>query len=104
VIVSFGGQTPLKLARALEANGYRILGTSTEGIDLAEDRKRFGALLDDLKIACPAYGTALRPGDALVVAHRIGYPVLVRPSYVLGGRAMEIFTVTRDCRNTWAGR
>ncbi len=90
VIVSFGGQTPLKLAKSLEANGYAILGTSTEGIDLAEDRKRFGALLDELKIACPAYGTASTIDKALAAAHRIGYPVLVRPSYVLGGRAMEI--------------
>ncbi len=90
VIVSFGGQTPLKLAHALEANGYAILGTTTEGIDLAEDRKRFGALLDELHIACPAYGTASDLAGALDVAHRIGYPVLVRPSYVLGGRAMEI--------------
>jgi carbamoyl-phosphate synthase large subunit len=90
VIVSFGGQTPLKLAKALESYGYKILGTTTEGIDLAEDRKRFGALLDELKIACPAYGTASGLDDALVIAHRIGYPVLVRPSYVLGGRAMEI--------------
>jgi carbamoyl-phosphate synthase large subunit len=90
VIVSFGGQTPLKLAKALEANGYAILGTSTEGIDLAEDRKRFGGLLDELKIACPPYGTASDLEGALAAAKRIGYPVLVRPSYVLGGRAMEI--------------
>ncbi|MBK7257729.1 MAG: carbamoyl-phosphate synthase large subunit [Ignavibacteriae bacterium] len=90
LIVSFGGQTPLKLAKALEANGYRILGTTTEGIDLAEDRKRFGALLDELKIACPPYGTAFDLDGALAIAKRIGYPVLVRPSYVLGGRAMEI--------------
>jgi carbamoyl-phosphate synthase large subunit len=90
LIVSFGGQTPLKLAKPLEAHGYRILGTSTEGIDLAEDRKRFGALLDELKINCPAYGTASDLDGALAAAHRIGYPVLVRPSYVLGGRAMEI--------------
>ena len=62
LIVSFGGQTPLKLAKALEANGYKILGTTTEGIDLAEDRKRFGALLDELKIACPPYGTAIGSG------------------------------------------
>jgi carbamoyl-phosphate synthase large subunit len=90
LIVSFGGQTPLKLAKPLESYGYRILGTSTEGIDLAEDRKRFGALLDELKIKCPAYGTASDLEGALKAAHRIGYPVLVRPSYVLGGRAMEI--------------
>jgi carbamoyl-phosphate synthase large subunit len=90
VIVSFGGQTPLKIAKALEANGVKILGTSTEGIDLAEDRKRFGALLSELKIPCPPYGTASDMVGALEVAKRVGYPVLVRPSYVLGGRAMEI--------------
>jgi carbamoyl-phosphate synthase large subunit len=90
VIVSFGGQTPLKIAHALEANGVKILGTSTEGIDLAEDRERFGRLLDSLGIPCPSYGTATDLPGALEVAHRVGYPVLVRPSYVLGGRAMEI--------------
>jgi carbamoyl-phosphate synthase large subunit len=90
VIVSFGGQTPLKIAKALEANGVKILGTSTEGIDLAEDRKRFGALLEELEIPCPPYGTAHDLPGALEVARRVGYPVLVRPSYVLGGRAMEI--------------
>jgi carbamoyl-phosphate synthase large subunit len=90
VIVSFGGQTPLKIAKALEANGVRILGTSTEGIDLAEDRKRFGTLLDELAIPCPPYGTASELKGALSVAGKVGYPVLVRPSYVLGGRAMEI--------------
>lgn len=90
VIVSFGGQTPLKLAKALEANGIKILGTSTEGIDVAEDRERFGKLIDELKIPCPPYGAASNLQGALEVAHRIGYPVLVRPSYVLGGRAMEI--------------
>ncbi len=90
VIVSFGGQTPLKIAKALEANGVKILGTSTEGIDLAEDRKRFGRLLDELQIPCPPYGTAFDTAGALMVAEKVGYPVLVRPSYVLGGRAMEI--------------
>ena len=90
VIVSFGGQTPLKIAKGLEANGVRILGTSTDGIDLAEDRKRFGKLLDELKIPCPPYGTASNIDEALAISARIGYPVLVRPSYVLGGRAMEI--------------
>ncbi len=90
VIVSFGGQTPLKLAKALEAQGVRILGTSPEGIDLAEDRKRFGHLLDELKIPCPEYGTAFDLDSALAVTRRISYPVLIRPSYVLGGRAMEI--------------
>ncbi len=90
VIVSFGGQTPLKLAKALEAQGVKILGTSPEDIDLAEDRKRFGALLDRLAIPCPPYGTAFDAVSAAEVTSRIGYPVLVRPSYVLGGRAMEI--------------
>jgi carbamoyl-phosphate synthase large subunit len=90
VIVSFGGQTPLKIAKALEANGVRILGTSTDGIDIAEDRKRFGTLLDELAIPCPPYGTASDLASALSVARKVGYPVLVRPSYVLGGRAMEI--------------
>lgn len=90
VIVSFGGQTPLKLAKALEEYGFRILGTSPEGIDLAEDRERFGALLRKLRIPHPRYGTAYSVGNAVLVAEQIGYPVLVRPSYVLGGRAMEI--------------
>ena len=90
LIVSFGGQTPLKLAKALEAHGFTILGTSTEGIDLAEDRKRFGALIDELGIPCPPYGTASSLPEALDITRRIGFPVLVRPSYVLGGRAMEI--------------
>ncbi len=90
VIVSFGGQTPLRIAKALEENGVRILGTSPEGIDLAEDRERFGALLRKLKIPHPKYGTAYSVSNAVLVAEQIGYPVLVRPSYVLGGRAMEI--------------
>lgn len=90
VIISFGGQTPLKIAKDLEKNGVKIFGTSPEGIDIAEDRKRFGQLLEELKIPCPAYGTASSVEDAVAVADRIGYPVLVRPSYVLGGRAMEI--------------
>ncbi|MBX2992772.1 MAG: carbamoyl-phosphate synthase large subunit [Bacteroidetes bacterium] len=90
IIVSFGGQTPLKIAKALEANGFKIIGTSTEGIDLAEDRKRFGKLLKDLEIPCPPWGTASNIDEALEITAAIGYPVLVRPSYVLGGRAMEI--------------
>jgi carbamoyl-phosphate synthase large subunit len=90
VIVSFGGQTPLKIAKALEANGVRILGTSPESIDIAEDRERFGNLLKKLKISHPKYGTAYSVSNAVLVAEQIGYPVLVRPSYVLGGRAMEI--------------
>ena len=90
VVVSFGGQTPLKLAKALEENGVRVLGTAPDGIDIAEDRERFGALLRKLKIQHPRYGTAYSVQDAVLVAREIGFPVLVRPSYVLGGRAMEI--------------
>jgi carbamoyl-phosphate synthase large subunit len=90
VIVQFGGQTPLKLALPLQRAGVPIIGTSPESIDLAEDRKRFGKLLDDLGIRQPENGTAKSFGEALVVAERIGYPLLVRPSYVLGGRAMAI--------------
>ena len=90
VIVSFGGQTPLKISKALEENGVRILGTSPEGIDLAEDRERFGALLRKLNVPHPKYGTAYSVSNAALVAEQIGFPVLVRPSYVLGGRAMEI--------------
>jgi carbamoyl-phosphate synthase large subunit len=90
VIVSFGGQTPLKIAKALEANGIKVLGTSPESIDIAEDRERFGSLLKKLKIPHPKYGTAYSVSNAVLVAEQIGYPVLIRPSYVLGGRAMEI--------------
>ncbi len=90
VVVSFGGQTPLKIAKALEDHGIRILGTSPEGIDLAEDRERFGSLLRKLSIPHPKYGTAYSVTNAVLVAEQITYPVLIRPSYVLGGRAMEI--------------
>ncbi|HYY73633.1 MAG TPA: carbamoyl-phosphate synthase large subunit, partial [Solirubrobacterales bacterium] len=90
VIVQFGGQTPLKLAGALEEAGARLLGTPVEAIDLAEDRGRFGALLRRLGIAHPPYGTALSADEAAVIADDVGFPLLVRPSYVLGGRAMEI--------------
>jgi carbamoyl-phosphate synthase large subunit len=90
VLVTFGGQTPLKLARALEDAGVPILGTEPEAIDLAEDRKRFSAVLDRLGIAYPAAGTAYTTDEAVVVAQRIGFPLLVRPSYVLGGRGMVI--------------
>lgn len=90
VIVSFGGQTPLKIAKELERNGLKILGTSSKDIDIAEDRKKFGKMLDNLNIPKPEYGTAKTLRTALRIANRIGYPVLVRPSYVLGGRAMEI--------------
>jgi carbamoyl-phosphate synthase large subunit len=90
VIVQFGGQTPLNLSQRLRAAGVKIIGTSPDSIDLAEDRKQFGKLLDGLKIPQSAGGTATSVEEALAVANRIGYPVLVRPSYVLGGRAMVI--------------
>src|ERR1700732_2506008 len=90
VIVQFGGQTPLNLALDLKANGVPIIGTPPESIDLAEDRRRFGRLLDEMHIPQPRNGTALNPEDAARVAQEIGVPVLVRPSYVLGGRAMVI--------------
>ena len=90
VVVTFGGQTPLKLSKKLHEFGAPIIGTSHEGIDLAEDRKRFGALLQDLAIPCPEWGTVLNADEAALIAQQIGYPVLVRPSYVLGGRAMHI--------------
>jgi len=90
VIVQFGGQTPLNLALPLKGAGVPIIGTSPESIDLAEDRKRFGKLLEELDIPQPSGGTATSVDEALQVADRIGYPVLVRPSYVLGGRAMVI--------------
>jgi carbamoyl-phosphate synthase large subunit len=90
VIVQFGGQTPLKLAQALEDAGIPILGTSPDAIDLAEDRERFSALVEKLGLKQPANGIARSRDEAVAVANRIGYPVLMRPSYVLGGRAMEI--------------
>jgi carbamoyl-phosphate synthase large subunit len=90
VVVQLGGQTPLRLARALAKEGVRILGTSSDAIDAAEDRKRFEALARELGVEQPPSGTASSVEEAVVVAKRVGYPVLVRPSYVLGGRAMEI--------------
>jgi carbamoyl-phosphate synthase large subunit len=90
VVVQFGGQTPLKLAAGLDAAGVPILGTSIDAIDLAEDRSRFGALLDRLGYSAPPYATATSPDEALERAPDVGFPLLVRPSYVLGGRAMEI--------------
>ncbi len=90
VVIQFGGQTPLRLALPLQRAGVKILGTSPDAIDLAEDRRRFSALLDELGIPQPESGTATSLEEAKVVAERIGYPVLVRPSYVLGGRAMAI--------------
>ncbi|MGN0035506.1 MAG: carbamoyl-phosphate synthase large subunit, partial [Coriobacteriales bacterium] len=90
VVVTLGGQTPLKLAHALEEAGVTIMGTKPDAIDLAEDRERFSRLLDDLGIDYPAAGVANSYTEALEVAHRIGFPLLVRPSYVLGGRGMVI--------------
>lgn len=90
VIVQFGGQMPLKLAIPLEKAGVKILGTSPNNIDLAEDRKRFGCLLNKLEIRQPENGTANTTKEALKIANEIGYPLLIRPSYVLGGRGMEI--------------
>ena len=90
VVIQFGGQTPLKLARAIEAAGFRILGTPFEAVDLAEDRERFAALCDGLGIQVPEWGMAASADEAVEVAERVGYPVLVRPSYVLGGRSMRV--------------
>ncbi|MBU1705972.1 carbamoyl-phosphate synthase large subunit [Patescibacteria group bacterium] len=98
VIVQFGGQTPLNLARGLEAAGAPILGTSPDAIDRAEDRKRFQEIVNRLKLRQPDNDTAMDTDEAIRVAERIGYPVLVRPSYVLGGRSMEIIYDTESLR------
>jgi carbamoyl-phosphate synthase large subunit len=90
VLVQFGGQTPLKIAGRLLKAGAPIIGTSPKNIDLAEDREKFGKILKELKILCPKYGTGKTLEEVIKVADKIGYPVLARPSYVLGGRAMEI--------------
>jgi carbamoyl-phosphate synthase large subunit len=103
VVIQFGGQTPLKLARELEAAGFRILGTPFEAVDLAEDRERFGGVLRELGIACPEWGIAASGAEAVDIAERIGYPVLVRPSYVLGGRAMRVCHDADDVRTAFAG-
>jgi carbamoyl-phosphate synthase large subunit len=109
VLVQFGGQTPLNIARALSEAGAPIWGTSVDTIDLAEDRKQFSALMRQLEIEQPENGTALSREEALAVANRIGYPVLVRPSYVLGGRGMAIvfsdaeLTQWLDERIEWTG-
>ena len=90
IIIQFGGQTPLKLAKSLKDAGCEIFGTSPENIDLAEDREKFGKILNDLKIKHPQYGVAYSVEESVEVAKKIGFPALVRPSYVLGGRGMEI--------------
>ena len=96
VIVQYGGQTPLKLARALEAAGVPIIGTSPDSIDIAEDRERFQKLLNRLGLLQPPNRTARTDAEAITMANEIGYPLVVRPSYVLGGRAMEIVHEQRD--------
>ena len=96
VIVQYGGQTPLKLSRALEANGVPIIGTSPDSIDLAEDRERFQQLIEKLGLIQPANRTARTQEQAIALADEIGYPLVVRPSYVLGGRAMEIVYNSED--------
>jgi len=98
VIVMFGGQTPLKLAEGLKEAGIPLLGTPVEAIDAAEDRGKFGALIDRLGIKPPPYGTALSAEEAEAIASEIGYPLLVRPSFVLGGRAMEICYSNEDLK------
>jgi carbamoyl-phosphate synthase large subunit len=90
VVIQFGGQTPLKLARAIEAAGFRILGTPFDAVDLAEDRERFAELCERLGVTVPPWGIAEGAESAVAIAERIGYPVLVRPSYVLGGRSMRV--------------
>ena len=103
IAIQFGGQTPLKLAPVLAAAGYTILGTSHDAIDLAEDRERFAALCDRLGVRCPDWGIARDPDAAVEVAERVGYPVLVRPSHVLGGRSMRVCYSAGDVRAAMAG-
>jgi carbamoyl-phosphate synthase large subunit len=98
VCIQFGGQTPLKLARAIERAGYRILGTPFDAVDLAEDRERFARLAASLGVRCPEWGIAATGEEAAAIAERIAYPVLVRPSYVLGGRAMRVCYDAADVR------
>ena len=90
VVIQFGGQTPLKLAKDIENAGFKILGTDFASVELAENRKEFGKILTELNINAPAFGTAFEENEAVKIANEVGYPVLVRPSYVLGGRGMKI--------------
>ena len=101
VIVQFGGQTPLNLATGFEEAGIKIMGTSPDSIDLAENRDRFQEIVTKLKLNQPENDTAMDAEKALLAAERIGYPVLVRPSYVLGGRAMEIVYDAETCEALW---
>jgi len=103
VVTQFGGQTPLRLAKWIEGAGYRIMGTPHAAIDLAEDRERFGALARELGVRCPPWATVDGPDEALEAAAEIGYPVLVRPSYVLGGRAMRVCYDEDALREAMAG-
>jgi carbamoyl-phosphate synthase large subunit len=98
IIVQFGGQTPLKLSRKLEAAGAPIIGTSPDSIDLAEDRERFQQLVNELELRQPANRTARNIEDAVRLAEEVGYPLVVRPSYVLGGRAMEVVFAEDELR------
>ncbi len=98
VVIQFGGQTPLKLARAIEDAGFQILGTPFPAVDLAEDRERFATLCDELSLAIPRWGIARSRDEAVAIAERIGYPVLIRPSYVLGGRHMRVCYSPADIR------
>ena len=104
VIVQFGGQTPLNLARGLEAAGVKIIGTSPDMIDVAEDRERFQAMLQKIGLRQPPNGIATDVEGAQSIARKIGYPVLVRPSFVLGGRAMEICDDETSLFGTWTRR
>jgi carbamoyl-phosphate synthase large subunit len=99
VIVQLGGQTPLNLAAKLEEAGCNIIGTSPKNIELAEDRKFFAKLLDDLKLNQAPSGTAVTEDEAVAIAQRVSYPVLVRPSFVLGGRAMQIVYSDEEIRH-----
>ena len=99
VIIHYGGQTPLKLAYSLEAAGVPIIGTSPDAIDRAEDRERFGQVISKLGLQQPAHGTVMSEAEAVDIASKIGYPLVVRPSYVLGGRAMEIVHNEEDLRH-----